>query len=101
MANEFWIPLPPPTDMGSVAYTRARAHVATTAARERPPRYFLRGVEPDEYQNWFRLVGKPFLFPEEPRETQRGMWYSADWAKVWQITLYMLSILICNRLISV
>ena len=78
MADEFCIPLPPPTDMGSVAYTQARAHVATAAAHERPPRYFFRGVDPDEYQNWFRLVGKPFLFPEELREAQCGKWYSID-----------------------
>ena len=68
--------------MGSVAYTRVRAHVATVAAREHPPRYLHRGMDLDDYQNWFRLVGKPFLFPKELREVQRGMWYSADWAKV-------------------
>ena len=68
--------------MGSIAYTRARAHVATAAARERSLGYFLDGVEHEEYQNWFRLVGKPLLFLEVLRETQRGMWYYADWAKV-------------------
>ena len=82
MADKFCFPLPSPTDMGSVAYTQARAHVATVAALEHPPRYFFRGAELDEYQNWFRLVGKPLLFLEVLRETQRGMWYCADWAKV-------------------
>ena len=69
MADEFCIPLPPPTDMGSVAYTWVRAHVATAAARDRPLGHYLGGVEHEEYQNWFRLVGKPFLFLEELRET--------------------------------
>ena len=69
MADGFCIPLPPPTDMGSIAYTRARAHVATATARERLLGYFLDGVEHEEYQNWFHLVEKPLLFPEVLRET--------------------------------
>ena len=73
MVDRFCIPLPPPTDMGSIAYTQARAHVATAAARERSLGYFFDGVEHEEYQNWFHLVGKPLLFPEVLRETQRGM----------------------------
>ena len=82
MASEFCIPLPPPTDMGPVAYTRVRAHMVTATARECPLGYFLCGVEHQEYQNWFRLVGKPFLFPKELREAQCKMWYCTDWAKV-------------------
>ena len=82
MADKFCIPPLPPTDMKSKACTQVVAHVATTTARERLPKYFFHGVEPDEYQNWFRLVGKPYLFAEELREAQHEMWYSADWAKV-------------------
>ena len=82
MVDEFYIPLPPPADMGLVAYTQAWAHVATAAAPKRPLKYLHRGMDSDDYQNWFRLVGKPFLFPEELREAQRGMWYCIDWAKV-------------------
>ena len=82
MVDEFCVPPPPPTDMKSKACTQAVAHVATAAARERLPRYLHRGMDSDDYQNWFRLVGKPFLFPEELQEAQRGIWYSANWAKV-------------------
>ena len=82
MADEFGVPPFPPIDMKSMACTRAVAHVATAAARERPLRYLHHGMDSDDYQNWLRLVGKPFLFPEELREAQHGMWYSADWAKV-------------------
>ena len=82
MADEFYVPPPPPTNMKSKACTRAVAHAATAAARARPLRYLHHGMDSDDYLNWFRLVGKPYLFAEELREAQRGMWYSADWAKV-------------------
>ena len=82
MANEFYVPPPPPTDMKSKACTQTVAHAATAAARERPHRYLHRGMDSNDYQNWFHLVGKPYLFAEELCEAQHGMWYSADWAKV-------------------
>ena len=65
MVDEFCIPLPPPADMRSKACTWAIAHAVTVVAHDRSPRYFFRGTEPDEYQNWFHQVGKPYLFVEE------------------------------------
>ena len=82
MADEFCVPPPPPADMKSKACTWAVAHAATAVGREHLPRYLHHGMDSDDYQNWFCLVGKPFLFADELREAQRGMWYSVDWAKV-------------------
>lgn len=81
-ADEFCIPTPPPADMGSKASSHALAPSIAAEACAHRSRITLHEVCYEEYLGWFEQIGKPHFYEEELRESQRGMWFGSEWAKV-------------------
>ena len=67
--GEFDIPVPPSKDMASRAVTHATAKLSVIAALGGRSRYTIREVDREDYLEWFRRVGRPYLFFEELRES--------------------------------
>ena len=80
--NDFSISIPPPADMtiGKMTWAATQTTAAfTEAARSR---FTIREVSQVEYHDWFKLVGKPYQFPEDLWAEQAKMWYAEEWMQV-------------------
>ena len=77
--DDFSIPILPPADMTSARMTRAAVRIAAAFTEAARSRFTIREVTQEEYQDWFDLVGKPYLFPKDLRAEQSKMWYVEDW----------------------
>ena len=80
--DRFSIPIPPPVDMTYGKMTWAAAWIAAAFAEVAHSRFTIWEVSQVEYHDWFELVGKPYLFPEDLWAEQSKMWYVEDWTQV-------------------